>query len=58
MEKGIRIIRPARGAVPATRRFVISESYSGERKLSELLTELLCEEYRRSKKKAKEKTEK
>ena len=33
------------GAAPTVRRFVVSEAYSGEKKLSELLTELLCREY-------------
>ena len=52
MEKNIKNDRTRQGAALTVRRFVIKETYSGERKLSELLTELLCAEYRKREEKA------
>ena len=46
MNKKIQIIKRSCGAVPTDRRFVIKESYAGKRKLSEVLTEIILEEYR------------
>jgi len=51
MKTNMKVIKPKRGAVPTTRRFVIKETYAGKRKLPELLTDLLCDEYRRSEQK-------